>query len=40
MNHEAEGNTDDAAELNFGEGEIVAQADSDKTTLEGKEEAH
>jgi hypothetical protein len=40
MNHEAEGNTEEAAELNLGEGEIVAQAGYDTITLGGKEEEH
>jgi hypothetical protein len=40
MNHEAEGNTEEKAEMNLGEGEIIAQAGYDKTTLRGKEEEH
>jgi len=40
MNHEAQGNTEDAAELNLGEGEILAQADYDKITLGGREEEY
>jgi hypothetical protein len=38
MNHEAEGNTENAAELKLGEGEVVAQIDSNRTALGGKEE--
>ena len=40
MNHEAQGNTEDAAELNLGEGEVFAQADYYKITLGAKEEEY